>query len=112
MPDQSPPAFHQDDYTDINALFPAVSNTAMMPLNAANAYGNGVTTVNSPYTSETTTQKTGGLGAVLSPILGLAGMVGGAMLPGGGLAGLLGGGAGTAGGLIKNAASNPVKFLG
>lgn len=114
------PAFHQDEYTDINTLFPAVNNAAMMPLTAANAYGQGVTTVNSPYTTDTTTQKQSmGLGGILGGALQL----GGALLPmGGGLGGLLGG-AGSAGGMASTLgrgaatsmgtiATAPMRFLG
>lgn len=93
------PGFHADEYTDLNALFPAVSNLAMLPLNAANAYGAGVTNVNAPYTTEKTTQKSGGLGQVLGTGLGLAGMIGGAFFP---PAGLLGGAAGAGPGGISN----------
>lgn len=93
------PAFHADEYTDMNALFPAVSNLAMLPLNAANAFGAGVTNVNAPYTTEKTTQKTGGMGGLLGTGLGLASMIGGAFFP---PAGLLPAGAGGALGGISN----------
>ncbi len=100
------PGFHQDEYTDINALFPAVNNTAMLPLNAANAYGQGVTTVNAPYTTDKTVTKQGfGLGQAL----GLAAMIGSSFIPGGGAAmGGLSGLMGAAGGGGGSAFSGPI----
>lgn len=106
------PAFHQDEYTDINQLFPAVQNTAMLPLNAANAYGSGVTNVSSPYnTTNTTQKKTMGL----ADIIGMAAQVGGAFMgvPPVGLMGGMGGimqGGGTS--AFMNSARNPFSALG
>lgn len=97
------PGYHQDEYTDIDALFPAVNNTAMMPLNAANAYGGGITQVTSPYNTQTQKSNPG-----LAGILGPAMMLGSAFLPGAGLAGLIGG----AGGPMTSAASHAPRFLG
>ena len=108
------PAFHQDQYTDINNLLPAVQGTSMLPLNAAATYAAGTGGLLSPYTNTTQTQKQGfGLGQ----ILGLAGMVGGAFMPGGGLAGLMGGGGGagipaSGGGLMGMGGGNGSGFIG
>jgi hypothetical protein len=78
------PAFHQDEYTDINELFPAVQNTAMLPLAAANQYAGGLGGLLSPYNTSTTTQKQ----SMLPQLLGLAAQIGGAAfgvpMPGGG----------------------------
>ena len=93
------PGFNQDEYTGINNLIPAVNNTAMMPLNAANAYGQGVTGVTSPYS--TTTQKTP---FNIGSALGLAAQIGSAFIPGVGPAMTL---AKVGGGLSKAA-----RFLG
>jgi hypothetical protein len=68
------PAFHQDEYTDINELFPAVQNTAMLPLAAANQYAGGLGGLLSPYNTSTTTQKQ----SLLPQLLGLAAQIGGA----------------------------------
>jgi hypothetical protein len=88
------PGFHGDEFTGINELFPAVANTAMLPVNAASAYGSAVTGLSSPYSnqSQTTTQKT----PLLPQALGLAGMIGSAFMPmpavGGGLGSIMMGG--------------------
>jgi hypothetical protein len=86
------PGFHGDEFTGINELFPAVANTAMLPVNAANAYGQGITGASSPYNTQTTTQKT----PLLPQALGLAGMIGSAFMPmpgvGGGLGSIMVGG--------------------
>lgn len=88
------PAFHGDEFTGINELFPAVANTAMLPVNAANAYGQAITGLSSPYNNQTqtTTQKT----PLLPQALGLAGMIGSAFMPmpgvGGGLGSIMMGG--------------------
>lgn len=67
------PAFHQGQYADINELFPAVSNTAMLPLNAANSYAGGLSGLISPYTTQKTRTKQGfGLQQALG--LGLMGL--------------------------------------
>ncbi len=88
------PTFNQDEYTGVNNLLPAVNNASMMPLNTANSYAGGMGSLIAPYASSKTTQKTGGLGQVLSTGIGLASMVGGAamgmppgMLPMGGAGG-------------------------
>lgn len=87
------PGFNQDEYTGINNLLPAVNNRAMLPLNAANAYGQGITGVSSPYSTQT--QKTPfGLGSAL----GLAAQIGSAFIPG---AGAVGGLSKIGGGLAK-----------
>lgn len=70
------PGFHGDEYTDINELVPTITNTAMLPVNAANAYGQGITGASSPYNTQTTTQKQ----SLLPQALGLAGMIGGAFM--------------------------------
>lgn len=90
------PAFNQDEYTGIDHLFPAVANTATLPLNAANSYASGIGNLIQPYSTQTTTQKQG---FGLQQALGLAGMVAGAAMGnpmamsagggGGGLAGLM-----------------------
>lgn len=69
------PAFHQGQYTDINELFPAVQNTAMLPLNAANSYAGGLSGLISPYTTQKQTVKQG---FGLQQALGLAAMAAGA----------------------------------
>jgi hypothetical protein len=85
------PAFNQDEYTASNALFPAVGNTAMLPLNAANSYAGGLGSLISPYTTQTTTQKQ----SMLPQLIGAAAMIGGAAMGAPGLgAGLLGSGGG------------------
>jgi hypothetical protein len=78
------PAFHQDEYTDINELFPAVQNTAMLPLQAAGQYAGGLGGLLSPYNTSTTTQKQ----SMLPQLLGLAAQIGSAFMPmpGGGMA--------------------------
>lgn len=88
------PTFNQDEFTGINNLLPAVNNASMMPLNTANAYAGGMGSLIAPYASTKTTQKTGGLGNVISQGIGLASMIGGAamgippgMLPMGGAGG-------------------------
>lgn len=98
------PSFHADENTDANALFAGVHNLAMMPLDAANAYGSGVTTVNSPYTTDTTTTKQSmGLGQVL----GMAAQVAGAAMTGGAslLPSALSAGAGALGSLTSPGSS-------
>jgi hypothetical protein len=72
---QGAPAFHQGEYTDINELFPAVQNTAMLPLNAANSYAGGLGSLIAPYSTQTTTQKQG---FGLQQAIGLAAAVAGA----------------------------------
>lgn len=89
------PAFHQDEYTDINELFPAVQQTAGLPLNAAATYAGGLGSLLSPYGTQTTTKKKP-IG--LADYIGLAAQSGGAAFPpiglmGGGGAGGFGGGA-------------------
>lgn len=82
------PAFNQDEYTGINALFPAVGNTTMLPLNAANSYAGGLGSLISPYTTSTTVQKQ----SLLPQLIGGAAMLGGALIPGLGAAGAASGG--------------------
>jgi hypothetical protein len=83
------PAFNQDEYTGINALFPAVGNTTMLPLNAANSYAGGTGSLLSPYGTQTQTQKQG----LLPALIGGAAMLGGSLIPGlGGAAGMMSGG--------------------
>jgi hypothetical protein len=77
------PGFHTDELTDINALFPAVGNATMLPLNIANSYSGGLGNLISPYTTQTTTQKQ----SLLPALLGGAAMLGGAALGPGGLFG-------------------------
>lgn len=107
------PAFHGDEYTDINALFPAVNNAAMMPLNAATQYSGGITGLISPYTTDKQVEKTSGLGSILGPAL----MLGGALFPpaaglGAGM-GAMGGAGGLAGLLAKPiTAATPIRYLG
>lgn len=110
------PAFNQDEYTGLNNLIPAVNNASMMPLNTAGAYASGMGNLIAPYATTKTTQKTGGLGSVLSTGLGLAGMIGGAFLP---PVGMLGGAMGgltntmdAAGGAISNPWGMAGRFLG
>jgi hypothetical protein len=98
------PAFHQDQYTDINELFPAVNNTAMLPINAANAYAGGLGQLIAPYATQTTKSKQG---FGLQQALGLAGMIGGALMPmpsaipmGGGGGGLMNMGGGNGSGYV------------
>jgi hypothetical protein len=69
--------FHQDEYTDINELFPAVQQTAGLPLNAAATYAGGLGSLLSPYGTQTTTQqkKMG-----LADYIGLAAQIGGAFM--------------------------------
>lgn len=74
------PGFNQDEYTGLNNLLPAVSNASNMGLNSASQYAGATGALNSPYASSTTTQKTGGLGSVLSTGFGLAGLLGGAFM--------------------------------
>lgn len=74
------PTFAQDEFTGINNLLPAVNNASMMPLNTANSYAQGMGNLIAPYATTNTTQKTGGLGQVLSTGLGLASMIGGAAM--------------------------------
>ncbi len=95
------PTFHQDEFTGINNLLPAVSGASNMPLNTAGAFASGIGNLIQPYATTNTTQKTGGLGQVLGTGLGLASMIGGAFFP---PAGILGG---AAGGLGGGAISNP-----
>jgi hypothetical protein len=73
------PAFHQDEYTDINELFPAVQNTANMPLGAAATYAGGLSGLLSPYNTQTTTQKQ----SMIPQLLGLAAQIAGAIGTGG-----------------------------
>jgi hypothetical protein len=94
------PGFHQDEYTDANAAANLINGRVMLPLNAANAYGSGVTAVTSPYNTSTTTEKANkvqqGIGLAMmaagaatgNPMMiqGGLGMAGGGM---GGMAGLL-----------------------
>jgi hypothetical protein len=100
------PAFHQDEYTDINNLVPAVNSQAMLPLNIAGQYASSMGNLIAPYS--TTTQKQSGLGTVLGPALGLAGMIGGAALTGGTslMPGLLGGAGGGLSGMLGSAGNN------
>jgi hypothetical protein len=103
------PSFNQDEYTGLNNLLPAVGNAALLPGQVAGQYASGVTGATAPYVQNKTTEKSGGLGQILSTGLGLAAQVGGAFLPMGGasgMSGLLGGassglGAGT--GLLAGA---------
>jgi hypothetical protein len=87
----------------------------MLPLQAANAYGSGVTAVSSPYSTQTQKQS-GGLGGILG---GLALQAIGSLVPGGGgMGGLLGGGnpmspaINQGGGTSAFFASHPMSFLG
>lgn len=82
------PGFHQDEYTDTNALFPAVNNQVMMPLNAAGAYAGGMGGLMSPYNTSTQTQKQG---FGLAQAIGLAAQLGSAFIPTGGGMGMGGG---------------------
>jgi hypothetical protein len=98
------PSFHQGENADIGALLAATQGAAMLPGQIAGQYGNTVTGISSPYVQNVTTQKTGGLGQVLSTGLGLAAMAA-APFTGGLSAGLgagLGGAAGGLGGLLMN----------
>lgn len=86
------PAFRADEYTDLNALLPAMQSSALLPGQVAGQYAGGVTNVTSPYVQNTTTQKQGGLGNILATGLGLAAQIGGAAMTGGaslGMSGLL-----------------------
>lgn len=91
------PAFHQDEYTDINALFPAVNNASMLPLNAAGAYAGGLSGLLSPYNTQTTTQKQ----SMLPQLLGLAAQIGGAAMGAPGLGSAMGGGFGGMAGMLN-----------
>jgi hypothetical protein len=116
------PGFHQDQAgTDINALLPGIQASAMLPGQVAGQYAGGVAGATSPYVQNTTTQKTGGLGQILSTGLGLAAQVGGAFMgmppglgAGGGLGGLAGlinpSQIGNFGGPITS--GNPIPWLG
>jgi hypothetical protein len=64
----SAPAFHDDEYTDLKTLFPAVNNTAMGPLQAAGLFGQGVSGLTGSYGTTKTTQKQG---VGLAQIIGL-----------------------------------------
>lgn len=81
------PGFHQDENTDVNALFPAIQNTAMGPLQAATLYGQGINGVSGQFGNQKVTEKTP---FGLQQIVGLAMMAGGAatgnpaMMAGGG----------------------------
>jgi hypothetical protein len=99
------PGFNQDEYTGINNLIPAVNNTAMMPLNAANSYGQGITGTTSPYT--TTTQKTP---FNVGQAIGLAAQIGSAFIPGVGPA--ISGAMGSMSGLGGSVGGGLAKFLG
>jgi hypothetical protein len=94
------PGFNQDEYTGVNNLIPAVNNVAMMPLNAANAYGQGITNTTSPYT--TTTEKTP---FNIGQAVGLAAQIGSAFIPGVGPIAAMGS-------LGKSAGGGLSKFLG
>ena len=85
------PSFNQDEYTGINELFPAVQNTATLPMQLASSYAGGLGNLISPYTTTKTTQKQG---FGLAQALGLAAQIGSAamgmpMPSGGGFAGLM-----------------------
>lgn len=69
------PAFHQDQYTDTNALFSGVNGLAMMPLNAAATYSGATGNLLSPYSTQSTTQKQG---FGIQQAIGLAAMIAGA----------------------------------
>lgn len=96
------PAFHQDQYTDINELFPAVQNTANLPLAAASQYAGGLSGLLSPYTTTKTTQKQ----SMLPALLGLAAQIGGAAFGVPGMGSLGGGGSG-----LTAAMGSPSSFL-
>lgn len=65
----SAPAFHDDEYTDVRALFPAINQTANGPLNSANLFSQGVSGLTGNFGTQTSTQKQG-IG--LAQIIGLA----------------------------------------
>ncbi len=50
------PAFHQDEYTDINALFPAIQSATNLPMGVANQYALGIGGLAQPYTNSRGTQ--------------------------------------------------------
>jgi hypothetical protein len=77
------PQFHQGENGDINQLLATAQGSSLLPGQIAGQYGNTVTGISSPYVQNTTTQKTGGLGQILSTGLGLAAQVGGAIATGG-----------------------------
>lgn len=117
------PSFNADEYTGLNNVLPAVQSQALLPGQIAGNYSNAVTGATSPYVQNTTTQKTGGLGTILSTGLGLAAQIGGAVAGGGGMSGLLGGGGGitaasltspTMGALnaLNLGSHNPISMLG
>ena len=84
------PAFHADQFTAANEMFPQINATAMGPLQAAALYGNSVAGTVGPYGTTTTTQKTP---FGLQQAIGL-GMMGASMIPGvGNILGLGGAGA-------------------
>lgn len=94
------PAFNSDQYTGINELFPAVSNTASLPLNIAGSYASGTGNLIQPYATSTTTQKQGfGLQQAIGLAAAIAGAATGnpmAMSAGLNMAGGSGGGGGLA----------------
>lgn len=94
------PAFNQDEFVAGNALLPLVQGSAVLPGQVAGQYASGVANATSPYVQNTTTQKTGGLGQVLSTGLGLAAQIGGAIATGG--TSLAAGGAGGLSGLLSS----------
>jgi hypothetical protein len=86
------PAFNADEYAGTNNLLNETNAAASMPLNLANSYGQGVTAINAPYTTDTQVQKTP---FGIQQAIGLAAMVGGAAT---GNPMLMSSGAGMAGG--------------
>lgn len=98
------PGFHQDENTDIAALFPAINNTAMGPLQAAALYGQGINGVSGQFGVNKTTEKTP---FGLQQAIGLAMMAGGAAT---GNPAMMSGGAGMAGGGGSSGAAVPATF--
>lgn len=89
------PAFNTDEQTASNALLNGIGVASQQPGQIANNYAATVANATSPYVQNAstgkTTEKTSGLGSVLSTVGGLAAQLGGAFLPTGGMSGLLGG---------------------
>lgn len=103
------PGFHQDENTDIQALFPAMNNAAMGPLQAASLYGQGVNNVAGQYGTQKTTEKTPfGLAQAAGLAMQLGGAIGtgGASLGMGGMGGLSGILGPAAGGIAGGGMSN------
>lgn len=103
--------FRQGQNVDLNQLMATTQGAALLPGQVAGNYANTITAATSPYVQNTTTQKTGGLGQVLSTGLGLAAQIGGAAMTGGASLGMgaMGGGLG---GLLAGSAPMALSSAG